>query len=64
MDPMLFVIVLALAATGVTLLLGLMAMAGGGSTDQIVSTPLMWLRVGLQAFTLLLLIIAVMIERG
>ena len=64
MDPMLIVIVLALAATGVALLLGLMAMAGGGSTDQIVSTPLMWLRIGLQAFTLFLLIVAVLIERG
>jgi len=58
MDAMLIVIVLALAATGVTLLLGLIAMAGGGSTDQVVSTPLMWLRVGLQGFTLLLLLIA------
>ena len=64
MDPMLIVIVLALAATGVALLLGLIAMAGGGSTDQLVSTPLMWLRIGLQAFALLLLIVAVMLERG
>jgi hypothetical protein len=64
MDPMLIVIILALAATGVTLLLGLMAMAGGGSTDRVVSTPLMWLRIGLQAFTLLLLVVAVLMERG
>lgn len=64
MDPMLIVIVLALAATGVALLLGLMAMASGGSTDRVVSTPLMWLRVGLQAFTLLLLVVAVLMERG
>jgi hypothetical protein len=64
MDPMLVVIILALGATGVALLLGLMAMASGGSTDQVVSTPLMWVRVGLQAFTLVLLIVAVMLERG
>jgi hypothetical protein len=64
MDPMLIVIFLALAATVVALLLGLMAMAGGGSTDQIASTPLMWLRVGLQAFTLLLLIVALLMERA
>ena len=64
MDPMLIVIVLALAATCAALLLGLMAMGSGGSTDQVASTPLMWLRVGLQAFTLLLLVIAFVIERG
>jgi ABC-type uncharacterized transport system YnjBCD permease subunit len=64
MDPMLVVIILALGATCLALLLGLMAMASGGSTDQVVSTPLMWLRVGLQAFTLVLLIVAVLLERG
>ena len=56
------VIVLALGATGLTLLLGLMAMGGGGSTNQVVSTPLMWARVGLQTFTLLLLIAAVLMQ--
>lgn len=59
-----FVIVLALGATGVTLLLGIMAMGSGGSTDNLVSTPLMWARVGLQALTLLLLIAAVMLQSG
>jgi len=64
MEPLTVVIVLALAATALTLLLGIIAMVGGGATDNIVSTPLMWARVGLQAFTLLLLIIAIMLHGG
>ncbi|MEJ2139273.1 MAG: HIG1 domain-containing protein [Gammaproteobacteria bacterium] len=64
MEPLTVVIVLALAATALTLLLGIIAMVGGGATDNIVSTPLMWARVGLQAFTLLLLIVAVMLHGG
>ncbi|MGI9290098.1 MAG: HIG1 domain-containing protein [Gammaproteobacteria bacterium] len=64
MDPLLAVILLALAATALTVLLGLFAMGSGGSTDDIVSTPLMWARIGLQSFTLLLLILAVFIETG
>jgi hypothetical protein len=64
MDPLLLVIVLALGATGVALLLGLMSMGGGGAADRAVSTPLMWARIGLQAFTLLLLIGAFLIQGG
>ncbi len=64
MEPLTFVIVLALAATAVTLLLGIMAMGSGGATDNIVSTPLMWARVALQALTLLLLIAAVLLQNG
>jgi len=64
MDPLMLVIVLALAATGVALLLGLLSMGGGGASDQMFSTPLMWARVGLQAFTLLLLIVAFLIQSG
>lgn len=64
MEPLTIVIVLALGATALTLLLGIMAMGGGGATNNIVSTPLMWARVGLQAFTLLLLIVAVMMHSG
>jgi hypothetical protein len=62
MDPLLGVIILALAATCVTLLIGLMSMAGGGATDKLISTPLMWARVGLQALTLILLIVAVLLK--
>ena len=64
MDLLLVVIILALAATGMTLLLGVMAMAGGGATNKVVSTPLMWARVGLQTFTVLLLIVAVLLQGG
>jgi hypothetical protein len=64
MDLLLVVIVLALIATGITLLIGLMSMAGGGATNQIVSTPLMWARVGLQAFTIILLLAATLMQSG
>jgi len=39
-----------------------MSMAGGGATDKLISTPLMWARVGLQALTLILLIVAVLLK--
>jgi hypothetical protein len=55
---------LALAATAVTVIIGLFAMGSGGATDRVVSTPLMWVRIGLQGFTLLLLIVAVLLETG
>jgi hypothetical protein len=62
MSPLLIVIVIALAATSAALLLGLMSMSGSRATDQVVSTPLMWMRVGLQAFTLLLLLAAALLQ--
>ena len=61
MDPLMVVIILALGATSVALLLGLRSM-GSPATDQVASTPLMWARVGLQTFTLLLLIAAVLLQ--
>lgn len=64
MDPLLAIIMLALAATAVTVIIGLFAMGSGGATDRVVSTPLMWVRIGLQGFTLLLLIVAVLLETG
>ena len=62
MGPLLIVIVIALAATSAALLLGLISMSGSRATDQVVSTPLMWTRVGLQAFTLLLLLAAALLQ--
>lgn len=62
MDPLLVVIILALAATIVAMGLGLLSMSSGGSTDRLFSTKLMWTRVGFQALTLLLLIIAVLLR--
>jgi hypothetical protein len=64
MDFMLVVIILALIATGMTLLIGLVSMAGGGAANQIISTPLMWARVGLQAFTIILLLAAALLQSG
>jgi len=62
MDALIIVIVLAIVATVGTMGLGLLAMSGGGSVDRTFSTPLMWTRVGLQAFTILLLVAAVMLR--
>jgi hypothetical protein len=62
MDPLTIVIILALAATSVTLLLGLISMGGSPTTNRFASTPLMWVRVGFQAFTLLLLLVAVLLQ--
>ena len=60
MDLLLVLIVLAILATLGAMILGLTAMSHGGSTDQELSTPLMWTRVGLQILTLVLLGIAVL----
>jgi len=62
MDVLLVLIVLALVATCVTLGLGLLAMSSGGSNDKDFGTSLMWTRVGLQAVTLLLLGLAVLLR--
>lgn len=59
MDPLLVAIVLALAATCVTMFMGLLTMSGGGAADRELSTPLMWTRVGFQGLTLLLLGLAI-----
>lgn len=56
----LVVIVAALLLTVVITVLGLMSMAAGGKTDDEFSTPLMWARVGAQALTIVLLVIAVL----
>lgn len=58
------VIVLALAATAATLIIGVMSMSYGGSADGVLSTPLMWARVGLQALTLVLLLVAALLKAG
>jgi hypothetical protein len=62
MDPLTVVIVLALLATLATMMLGLLAMSGGGELDRDASAPLMWTRLGFQGLTLVLLIIAVMVK--
>ena len=59
MDLLTILVILALIATVITLLMGLISMGGGESLDREFSTPLMWIRVGLQAFAVILLLIAV-----
>ncbi len=58
MDPLLILIVLALIAATVAMLLGILVMSGGGATDGLLSTPLMWVRIGFQGLTVLLLVLA------
>lgn len=58
MDWSVVLVILALAATVIVMLFGLMSMGGGGRTDKIVSTPLMWSRIALQSVTILLLLLA------
>ncbi len=62
MDPLLVVIVLALAATVVAMLMGLLSMSGGGETDREFGTKLMWARVGAQVVTIALLIAATLLR--
>jgi hypothetical protein len=62
MDPVVVLIVLAIAATAAAMFLGLLAMGGGGATDRWLSNPLMWVRVGLQALTVLLLVLATLLR--
>jgi hypothetical protein len=62
MDPLVVVVVLALIATIITLVMGLLAMSGGEAVDREFSTPLMWARVGLQAFAVALLMVALVLR--
>ncbi len=62
MDLFTIVIIAAMLITVAVMFLGVLAMSGGGATDATVSTPLMWLRVGFQALTILLLIIAIQLR--
>jgi hypothetical protein len=62
MDTLLILIVLALIAAAAAMLLGVLVMSGGGATDRWLSTPLMWVRVGLQALTVLLLVLATILR--
>jgi hypothetical protein len=62
MDPLRIVVILALVATVVTLFLGLLSMSGGEEVDNEFSTPLMWTRVGLQAFAVIMLFLALLLH--
>ena len=59
MDLLGVVIVLALVATIMVMMIGLFAMGRGGDFDEKVSTRLMFARVAIQAFAIVLLILAV-----
>jgi hypothetical protein len=59
MDLFVVVIIAAMLFTLATMFLGVLTMSVGGSTDKSLSTPLMWARVGFQAFTVILLFAAI-----
>jgi hypothetical protein len=59
MDLFVVVIIAAMLFTVATMFLGVLTMSVGGSTDKSLSTPLMWARVGCQAFTILMLFAAI-----
>ena len=60
MDAFSIVIILALLATVGALMLGLTTMGGGGAAHKEFGSKLMWARVGLQAFVILLLFLALL----
>ena len=62
MDPFVIVVVLALVATVITLFMGLLSMSGGEEVDREFSEPLMWARVGLQAFAVAMLVVALLLR--
>jgi len=62
-DPFAVLISIALLATVGALLIGILVMSGGGNTDSVASTPLMWARVGLQALTTVSLLVALLMRR-
>lgn len=62
MDLLLILIILSLAATIVSTIMGFVVMTGGGDMDKAFSNPLMRARVGLQALTIILLLIALILR--
>jgi hypothetical protein len=62
MDLLTIVIILALLATAVALLFGLMSLAQGGSFDKDFGTGFMWARVGLQGLAIALMVLALFLK--
>lgn len=62
MDLLTIVIILALLATAVALLLGLMSLGQGGSFDKDFGTGFMWARVALQGFAVVMLVITFLLR--
>jgi hypothetical protein len=62
MDLLTVVIILALLATVVALLFGLISLGQGGNFDKDFGTGFMWARVGSQAAAVALLILALLLK--
>jgi hypothetical protein len=62
MDLLTIIIILALLATVVALIFGLMSLAQGGSFDKDFGTGFMWARVGSQGLAIGLLILALFLR--
>ncbi len=63
MDWLNVLIVLALFATALSLLLGILTMERGGKFDQVFGNKMMWLRVGSQGLAVVLLVLAWLAHR-
>jgi ABC-type uncharacterized transport system YnjBCD permease subunit len=63
MDLLTLVILLALGATAVSLVLGIISMERGGQYDREHGTRYMAMRVGFQGLTLVLLLLALLFAR-
>jgi len=64
MDLLTVLIILALLATALSLLLGLITLSRGGKFEQFFGTRLMWARVGMQGLAVVLLVLAWLTNRG
>ena len=62
MDTLTIVVMVALAATVLTMVLGILAMEAGREVDDVYGIRIMWVRIGLQAFTVALMVIALLIH--
>ena len=62
MNLLTIVIILALLATVVALVFGLMSLGQGGSFDKDFGTGFMWARVTLQGFAVVMLVIAFLLR--
>ena len=62
MDLLTVLIILALLATGVSLLMGLTSLGQGGRFDKDFGTGFMWARVGFQALAIALLVVALLLR--
>ena len=62
MDTLKLLVVAALVATVLTMVLGILTMEAGREADDLYGIRIMWVRIGLQALTVALMVIALLIH--